>query len=154
MSLPNRDQETGIRYGYIAADSLDQDVLHELMYGPQATDIHWEDARQELMASYIMGNIDDGADEEDDIEDEIERRLEELSNGWYDDEPIHEGELDGVQYRTSWLGGALHVWVFSSPRTAFFQECSPCVPGAGNLDCPDVDGVLTYDVPFEWRASE
>lgn len=154
MNLPNRNPDTGVRYGYISANSLDPEVLDELQLGPQAVDVHWELAKGELIANYRYGNIDDGEDQFDDLEDEIDRRVEELANNWYDDEPIHEGKLDGVKYRTSWLGGALNVWVFYSPCVGFFQECSPCVPGAGNLDCPEEYGVACYNVPQAWRLKD
>lgn len=152
MNSVNRNPETGVRYGYISANSLHPDVVHELqMCG---TDVHWENVKEELVANFTHGNLDDGEDVEDDFDDELDRRIQELADNWYDDEPVHTGVLEGVKYRTSWLGGALHVWIFDSPRTALFEECSPCVPGAGNLDCPSTDGVLTYDVPLEWRATE
>lgn len=148
--MHNRNPETGVRYGYISANSLHPDLVDYLQI--QGRDVHWEDARAELIANFTYGNIDDEDLESlEDYDDELERRLENLAEGWYDDEPIHEGELDGVKYRTSWLGGALHVWIFESPVIGNYQECSPCVPGAGNLDCPDLDGVPTYDVPKEWR---
>lgn len=184
MPLPNRDPDTGTRYGYISANSLDPDVVDEMMYGSQATDLTYQQALEELKATIereaehieeealiALGEVDyalrhsDAAQEDaidaaytrrgyDDREDFIATRTEQESEHIQIDEPIHEGELDGVQYRTSWLGGALHVWAFESPHTGLYAECSPCVPGAGNLDCPDVDGVLTYDVPADWRASE
>ena len=180
-TLPNRNPETGIRYGYISANSLDPDILHDLMYGLRAKDLSRQealvalDAELENEANKIEEDARTALDHRllasqfwneqcvekayhhlgfDGRENFIASRREEREAHIQIDEPIIEGELDGVKYHTSWLGGALHLWVFFSPRTAFFRECSPCVPGAGNLDCPDVDGVLTYDVPFEWRASE
>lgn len=57
-----------------------------------------------------------------------------------------------VHYRTSWLGGALHVWIFLSPFTTDkARRASPCVPNAGILD--KLDGSVTaYDVPADWRS--
>lgn len=149
--MVNVNPTTGVRYGYISANSLDSEILEELIYGSQAVDVHWEDAVRELTDNFTYGNLDDGEDQCDDFDDELDRRKEELANNWYDDEPIHEGEYEGVRYRTSWLGGALNVWIFDSPITGHYAECSPCVPGAGNLNCPDLDGVVCYDVPKEWR---
>lgn len=154
MILPNTDPITGIRYGYISANRLPPEVVDQLQYGSQATDVYFEEARNELVANYTYGNLDDGEDVEDDFDDELDRRIEELAENWCCDEPIHEGIYENVKYRTSWMGGALHVWIFDSPHTGLFQECSPCVPRAGNLDCPDEHGVETYDVPPDWRYSD
>ena len=151
-NLPNRNPETGIRYGYISANSLNPDVVTELEM--EGRDVRWEDARQEL-ANGIRG-LCEGYMSKYDTDSIVDAAMSAMSgDNWYDDEPIHEGTtFDGVKYSTSWLGGALNVWVFESPVTGTFQECSPCVPGAGNLDCPDPDGVLTYDVPSDWRRDE
>ena len=71
----------------------------------------------------------------------------------YIDEPTIEGECEGVKYHISWLGGAPLLWVFESPYTGLYRRCSPCVPGAGDLNSPDEDGSLCYDVPPDWRAA-
>lgn len=155
--MTNTNPKTSIRYGYIRADSLRYDVLDELQFGSQARDVHWEEALYDLRSDFASILRDWHLDEAfvarfaNDCVDEVS---DEIGNHWYDDEPIHEGELEGVKYRTSWLGGALNVWIFESPFTDVFQECSPCVPGAGNLNCPDKEGVLTYDVPLAWRADD
>lgn len=151
MSLPNRNPETGIRYGYISAQSLDPEIVDELQQ--DGVDVHWHERREEL-EECLRNSLSDFLSNRS-IDCVIDVAVEAMGNeNFYDDEPVHEGEREGVRYRTSWLGGALHVWVFSSPHTGMYQECSPCVPGAGNLDCPDPDGVLTCDVPADWRVSD
>lgn len=45
------------------------------------------------------------------------------------------------------------VWVFSSPYVTETKFCSPCVPGAGDLDNPINGGVLTYCLPDDWFES-
>lgn len=73
-----------------------------------------------------------------------------------------EGDLDGVHYVTSWLGGALNFFILESPRTTLVRSlCSPCVPNAGDLDSGKAEfsvegdrGYLCYDVPAEWRDTE
>lgn len=87
-----------------------------------------------------------------------------FNDNYQPDEPVHEGEIvipqqgnhaEGwVKYRTSWLGGALHVWIFDSPHvTQQARRASPCVPNAGILDTLDGD-VLAYDVPADWRREQ
>lgn len=145
--MHNRNPETGIRYGYISANSLNSDLVNDLQM--RGRDVHWEEAKEELWASIKSVCKDYMFDSASDRVADL--ACEEMSDDFYDDEPIHEGELDGVKYRTSWLGGALHIWIFDSPYTGYFDECSPCVPGAGLLTSENPNGVLTYDVPKEWR---
>jgi len=42
------------------------------------------------------------------------------------------------------------VFVLKSPYYTFAQFCSPCVPGAGNLDTPVSNGVKTYALGHDW----
>ena len=150
MNLPNRNPETGVRYGYISANSLDPEVVDELCYGSQAVDVNYENFKTEIYAAMRAG-LEDFLSVRA-IDAAFDVAIEESE--FHCDEPIYEGELEGVKYRTSWLGGALHVWVFFSPCVGFFQECSPVVPGAGNLDCPEEEGVACYNVPQAWRTSD
>lgn len=143
--MVNANPTTGVRYGYICANSLHPDVVDELQQ--RGVDICYQEACEELEAAICIA-----------VGDFLSRRqaqkLVDYALEMFEhecDEPIHEGEYEGVRYRTSWLGGALNVWIFESPVVGNYAECSPCVPGAGNLDCPDLDGVICYDVPKEWR---
>lgn len=145
----NVHPKTGIAYGYISANALDNDLVHELMSGHRAKDLTYEQALDEYMeqqkADWLEREGSMADFDWDGTEDEFVYSYE------IPDEPIIEGELDGVKYRTSWLGGALHFWIFESPHTDFFQPCSPCVPGAADLDSPSKNGIEGYDVPADWR---
>lgn len=184
MSYVNTNLETGIRFGYISAHSLDPDLLNELtIYN--GTDLSYEEAVSELrlevesaaenleeecrIAIIERGGCTDREYEdllEKEIEaayerlgysgreDYIETRIERESEFIEIDEPIYEGEYEGVKYRTSWLGGAQNVWIFESPVIVKCDLCSPCVPNAGNLDCPNPDGYDTYGVPADWLYKE
>lgn len=165
----NINPDTGIAYGYISANSLHPDIIQGLQ--DNGTDMYYEDAVKEaqtetaqdlvqracrLLETELSLSLDEDALFEIVHEHvkgawEGSRWEEQFNDAYQPDEPIHEGEKDGVKYRTSWLGGALNVWVFESPHTGRFRECSPCVPNAANLDQPDEDGIEGYDVPPEWR---
>ncbi len=43
-----------------------------------------------------------------------------------------------------------NIFVLASPYYTFAQFCSPCVPGAGDLDSPMDDGAKTYCLGHEW----
>lgn len=175
----NINPETGIAYGYIAANSLDSEVIDTLMYGSQAKDLTFEQYKKDLPKLDILKgwdveivkNLRTGAygwidlgdkdfslnflTEEDAIEEALARYGDDLPQSLIDDyqpdEPEIEGEYEGVHYRTSWLGGALNFFIFSSPHiTDKARMASPCVPNAGILDTLD-GSVTSYDVPADWR---
>ncbi len=89
-----------------------------------------------------------------DREDYIQTCMERESEYIEIDEPVIEGECQGIKYRISWLGGAPLLWVFESPFKQFFDLCSPCVPNACNGDNPNPDGYEGYAVDPEWLEQE
>lgn len=42
------------------------------------------------------------------------------------------------------------IFILASPYYTFAQFCSPCVPGAGNLDTPCPNGPKTYALGHDW----
>jgi hypothetical protein len=176
----NINPDTGIAYGYISANQMDSDTVQWLLYdcgtdlsyedalfdlrieAEGAADEIEEECRTALeevggftpyeFDSRLEHDIEAAyesrgyAHREHFIEEFIERESEYLQI----DEPIIEGECEGVKYRTSWLGGALNFFIFESPVTGFFEACSPCVPNAANIGCPDPNGVEGYSVPLDW----
>jgi len=144
--MTNVNPETGVRYGIISANSLDPEVICDLQ--AVGRDVHWEASKQEIIDALQM-EVDNGAEFE--FDEELENRLERESYDFYDDEPVHEFQRDGVRGRTTWLGGALLVFVFHSQWTTNARLCSPCVPGCCDLDSIDPNGYEGYDVNPEWR---
>lgn len=153
--MPNYNPESGVPYGVIACNSLDADLLDELWY-THGTNLSYEAAfeelRDEITAEVNAEHEDDAERDECDIQHEIDHRLEKACDYIQIDEPTIEGEYEGVQYHISWLGGAPLLWVFESPHINPHAQCSPCVPGAGDLDAEG--DVLCYDVPDDWRRDE
>lgn len=152
----NTDPETGIRYGIIAANGLDPEIIERIQ--STGRDVHWEQRLEELRLE-TNADVEDGLISEDEFDASLDRRIEECSDRFYDDEPVHEFEIDGVKGQTTWLGGALMVWVFDSPHTGVFRLCSPCVPNCCDLNSPvdvlrDKVGEIGYDVPPDWRYTE
>lgn len=158
--MPNYDPDTGIPYGTIYLHHLDSDLAQELWY-THGEDISYKNALEELRAEVTRDVEDEYGDDEsddrlseEDMADEIDRRVETQSEFINIDEPTIEGEYEGVKYMISWLGGAPLLWVFRSPYTGSYAQCSPCVPGAGDLETPDEYGVVCYDIPPGWRRDE
>lgn len=146
---PNMNEETGIHYGIIRANSLDWELVDIFMHGFQTTNLSYQEAYAEI-AVKVWREVLDGDSPFEDAESAIESLAEEIEI----EEPIVEGTYAGVNYRSSWLGGALHFFIFDSPCINRYALCSPCVPNAGDLDSPDIDGVETYDVHPDWRREE
>lgn len=149
--MHNTNPKTNTPYGVIRLDSLDPNIADILFYeGENLTEMGayadlMEEVTREVEDEWVGSDIDD-------MQNEIERRVEERCH--FDiDESVIEGVCDKISYRIDWLGGAALVWVFESPLTGRYAACSPCVPGGGDLDSPDPDGTLCYDVPLHWRAS-
>jgi hypothetical protein len=159
----NVNPETGIRYGVIAFDSLAEWCYEELWYGAGATNVSEEEAAEEgrmearqkweshLEEAEIAATEVDPHMSEDDraqyindwfyrmgIESDMELFIEREMDHFFDccqiDEPVIEGECDGVKYHISWLGGAPLLWVNEGPVGVANRLCSPCVPNAADLD--------------------
>ena len=133
--MPNINLETGIPYGVVSLNGLEDWVFDEFL--ANGRNLSEEAALEDWRAE----NPD--ADEEDEQE-------------FWDYLCIEEPEFElsvpeeGLKLGLSYLGGAPLVWVFESPYTSGCRPCSPCCPGAGDLDSKDEDGMVAYDLPPEW----
>lgn len=157
----NTNPKTGIAYGYVAASDLEPEVVSELMYGHGATDLSYDqarnDAQAEAFAEWEQRCEEIDVQRQDDgpppiVHADFEFDDQKFSDNYQCDEPTVEGTYEGVKYRSSWLGGALNFVIFESPHvTHFGKRASPCVPNACILP-PDVEqgSVNGYDVPLDW----
>ena len=155
--MPNYNPKSRVPYGIIACNSLDSELVQELWY-THGEDISYKNALEELRESVSAQMIDEEENGEcpirsvDDFNDELDEIVERRAEHIQIDEPTIEGEYEGVKYQISWLGGAPLLWVFWSPFVNPHAQCSPCCPGAGDLDSEG--DVLCYDVPDSWRRSD
>lgn len=143
--MTNTNPETGVRYGIINAHSIDPEILNTIQM--EGRDVLYEADKAELWADVKRVCEDFMSDKDSD--EVADLAVENMVTDY--DELIHEHVIDGVQVRTTWLGGGLLIWVFESPFLGTYAQCSPCVPGAGDLNTPDENGVTCYDVPPDWR---
>lgn len=193
--MTNTNPVTGIRYGVIAFDNIDPDLGQDLWY-THGKDLSYEAAVKELQAElereadaiedqvhigiaeadpslvgdedYEARKIEEAYESKgyDDREDFIEREMEKRSEQIQIDEPVIEGEFEGVRYGIDWLGGAPLLWIFEGPVGRCRALCSPCVPNAGDLDSGFVvylepgaeewgdGGYECYCVPPDWLRKE
>lgn len=156
MGKTNIDSETGIRYGCISQHSVMPEVLDEMefYYGEPDTQpecpycgTEWSEPEDE-----VSGEVHDmpitWGDEltcpkcGEDFEVELPYFAEPIS--MYYDEP-------DIQV-CSCLDSDLMIT--KSPYFTYADYCSPCVPGAGNLDAPCDDGVKCYCLGHDWFDDE
>lgn len=161
--ITNVDPDTGIRYGVISGNSLDSNLLCELQdSGDNDSYIAWRaDKANEIkreIENGVYGEIDP-----DEVESEVDRLLEAASESYESNEDNYSGEKDGVKYQISWLGGAPLVWALGGLIGCANRLCSPCVPGAADLDggyevgeklLEGGAGFMCYVVPRDWLNSE
>ncbi len=70
------------------------------------------------------------------------------SDAVYGDEPLGYS-YEGEGYKLSSCFDS-DIFVLDSPYYTFAQFCSPCVPGAGNLDNAMEEGIKTYCLGHDW----
>jgi hypothetical protein len=121
----NRDAETGIRYGVISCNSVGEGLYEaqEMDYG-RPEEMECPDCEQAFPVACEWGDgvtcPHCGEGQVVDLPDMVE------PCGWYVD--------DGEYLISNCLDN--DAMIIKSPYYTYAQFCSPCVPGAGNLDNP------------------
>lgn len=72
---------------------------------------------------------------------------------WYSDEPNMwnlQEDLDAGELIAESSGDSPDVWCIKSPFYTLTRLCSPCAPGAGDLNSPMEDGCKTYCFPHDF----
>lgn len=105
-----------------------------------STELRGLDARGMAEEAVDVVDITTGTFKIDELIDTIMTMLweDEYFNGGDSGEDCYDYEHGGFTYHLSCLGGAAMIWVFHGPYATYCRTCSPCVPGAGDLDnCTD-----------------
>jgi hypothetical protein len=137
LGKANVDETTGIHYGVIACHSL-----HEWL---------WDD----LEADYGEPHCPYCGNELESAEDETCTYCEEdlADEDLYGEEPVgYSYTSKGYSMATAF--DSTELFVFLSPYFTYAHFCSPCAPGAGNLDSPCESGPKTYCLGPEWFDGE
>ena len=152
LGQANVDLETGIRFGVISQNSVLQAWADssEPEYG-EATCPKCGNAAAEITDPKVpdLDSFED-TDWEDNGRDHacIACKYTFNSDEAYPDEPAGYS-YDGEGYKlTDCLDS--DIFVLKSPYYTFAQFCSPCVPGAGNLETFCENGPKTYALGHDW----
>ena len=134
--LTNIDNDTGIRYGVVRINNLSTWVWDELepQYHPSCP--------------YCGSDIaDDDYDSMGFICPHCEHDVTE-SDLWEDSPDCY--SYDGDDWKGFTTHDNCYLFVTWSKTVTECQYCSPCYPGAGNIDTPIAGGVKTYGLPDEY----
>jgi len=144
LGKSNFDTETGIHFGVISQNSINLDCTEDFEYDygkPTCPECGNEiKPSDEVEPDADWNNGKDYACADCQKCYWSESVYSEESLGWT-------YERDGYQL-TDCLDN--EIFVLKSPFYTFAQFCSPCVPGAGNLDSPREDGPKTYCLGHDW----
>lgn len=169
LGKTNIDVATGIRYGVIHENSLNQDAISDIRdNGENLTYAAAVAEARSMIAGALSPVLSDlgvlshvskymprkedqakVAAEVDAIVDSVWSDIEDDWNDQYQGEDeVYRYDRDGYILQTTDLG----LYVTQSPFYTFAAFCSPCCPGAGDLDHPthDESGVKTYCLGPEW----
>lgn len=138
-SLGRSNQDSMAHYGVISVNSLASWVYDEMEpvynpYCPKCANELTEDfsislASDDLPCPHCEHTLSDG-------------------DQWADEADHWTIEADGYELHLTMDN--LELMVLKSPVMINAQFCSPCFPGAGNLDNPCPSGPLTYALELDW----
>jgi hypothetical protein len=147
----NRDPGNGVSYGLISLHSLGEFATEE-----------FEPVYYHKVCTHCGEDLAEDFDEcNDDVNEETGlagNQCPSCKDILETPEDIYPDEADSWIFEdpeySLMLSEQNEVWVFKSPFVTRAQYCSPCAPGAGNLDSPCDKGPLTYALGPEWFEDE
>ncbi|MDO8705366.1 MAG: hypothetical protein Q7J84_10515 [Sulfuricaulis sp.] len=150
-SQVNRDVDTGIRYGVISMHSLNPDVIYD------AQELDYGTAHCPKCGNPALDSGDDSIPATGDREDWdykgndyacIDCKYTFWSDSAFPDEACGWSIDDGEYKVVNCLDN--DAMIIKSPYYTMAQFCSPCVPGAGNLDNACAAGIPSYCFGHDW----
>lgn len=126
--LPNMNLDTGIHYGCISQHSVDMSAMDDWY----DNDAAYNEIKQEITDG-LKNLLSDYIDPIDlwDITDEV---IDRFNENYQNDEPAF--YYESGEYSAE-FSHRLVCWIIKkSPYYTYCKGCSPCVPNAGDLDCP------------------
>lgn len=142
----NVNSETGISYGVISGNAAHW--LYEEIT-TNGTDTTFEAYKRQLVKEMAALLEEHGQHNAEDTATGIVDSYE------WDDYQCDESDYEytdssGNEFLLSYLGGTPLIWCIKTSVIVHARPCSPCVPGAGDLDSPDENGIQCYGIPSEY----
>jgi len=140
LGMSNIDHENGIRYGVISQHSLASWVMGEAepIYPDYEVEVECEHCEETFMVTDSQTN--------DNVTcPECGEQTWAEGNDFIELEPVGwDLGIDEDGYETDWSETLNALFVLKSPYYTECHYCSPCAPGAGDLDSPMPGGVKAY----------
>jgi hypothetical protein len=130
--MPNYDEKTGIRYGVISPHAISNFALDEIY--TNGTDPQYEEGKTRLTDDitkilngygFSVGQID-----------EVLSPVIDIFNESYENDGSGIMDYSDKDYDLHVSGDNFGIFVMRSPYYTFCRGCSPCAPGAGDLNNP------------------
>lgn len=127
--MPNFDEKTGIRYGVISPHSVGQWAMERIY--DHGTDPHYEYSKNEILRD-LRAFCDDHNISFDRIDPDpfMDEYLENYES------PDGQMDYSDNDYDLHVSGDNFGIFVLRSPYYTYCRDCSPCAPGAGDLNNP------------------
>lgn len=153
LGKSNIDIETGIRFGVISQGSINPDYLSD--FESEYGDPHCPKCGEQVTdaTAFEMEFPDVDTTEWEPNKGSSDYVCQSCQT-WIESGDCFPDEAQGISYEregykiTDCLQSDL--FVLKSPFFTYAQFCSPCVPGAGNLDTPCPNGPKTYCLGHDW----
>ena len=131
--MANFDEKTGIRYGVISPHSISSNCDYDLYEGPNSTDPYYEKMRTEISLSVDNLMTDTDYVVSDDLKEQIKDMILQEQSDIYENS---DGQMDysDSEYDLHVSGDNFGIFVMRSPYYTYCRNCSPCAPGAGDLN--------------------
>jgi len=154
--MPNYDEKTGIHFGVISPNSICQETLSDLC--DKSIDTIYEESKKTFLSDLESFCDDHYLDFKNINEDSF---IDEFNQNYDNDN--HGYEYEDKDYILHICDDNFGIFVIKSPYYTYTKQCSPCAPGAGDLDSPiskqEYDKVMygtvkAYCLPREFFDSE
>ncbi len=141
--ITNTNTKTGLPFGVISGNSLDPDILNDIIFSADIVVYERElDEFKVNLAETISPNSE-----------EYELAVERFNDQFSCEEPSADICIQDITLHLTWLGGAPLVFSFDGPTQKVAAYCSPCVPGAADLDSGAGD-IECHGIPADWLYVE
>jgi len=150
LGQSNVDKANGIHYGVVSINSLNLDCVYDGSF-----DEDYGEATCRECGNKAIKSSDMPAEFEDaDWNEGKDYACLECERTFWSDEAFSEEMLgmsyDKDGYKLESAFDNTELFITASPYYTFAQFCSPCAPGAGNIDNPCADGPKTYCLDHDW----
>jgi len=150
--MPNYNTENGIRFGVISPHAINQDALNDIY--TNGTDPYFEEGKKEFTFG-LFYQISEYCKSQGIHIEESEIDMDSIIQHWVDRYENPDGTMDysDKEYTLHVSGDNFGIFVMRSPYYTFCRPCSPCAPGAGDLDNPSdlhtfrIEGSKQVDYP-------